>query len=265
MENIRSNAQLFCCPLCRKELSCEGSALVCPNRHSFDLSRRGYVNFAPNAKAGMYDASLFENRAKVMEAGYYDGAVLAITELIKKHVKAAAPLLLDAGCGEGFFTQGLDRLGVVLGIDLSKDAVTLACRRPTNALWAVGDLTRLPLPDSSVDVIVNLLSPANYPEFRRVLRHDGILIKMVPDSDYLKELRTASGQGDYSNESVEELFSKRFHLVERVKVHECLPVPPKLSSSFWRMTPLTAHKKADSEEPVIESITIALELLVGRA
>ena len=32
------------CPICSEPLGREGNSLVCPNRHSFDIARQGYVN-----------------------------------------------------------------------------------------------------------------------------------------------------------------------------------------------------------------------------
>ena len=38
---------LFRCPLCARPLEREGSALRCPEGHSFDLAREGYVHLLP--------------------------------------------------------------------------------------------------------------------------------------------------------------------------------------------------------------------------
>lgn len=61
-------------------------------------------------------------------------------------------------------------------------------------MWFVADLANLPIADQSVAVIMNILSPANYQEFKRVLVDDGLIIKVVPRSDYLAELREAIGK-----------------------------------------------------------------------
>ncbi len=55
----------------------------------------------------------------------------------------------------------------------------------------IGDLANLPLLDNSIDILLNLLSPANYQEFARVLKPGGLLIKVIPGSEYLKEVRQA--------------------------------------------------------------------------
>ena len=56
-------------------------------------------------------------------------------------------------------------------------------------LYFVADLAHLPFKDGSIDVIVNILSPINYKDFKRVLSDDGLVYKVIPETGYLKELR----------------------------------------------------------------------------
>ena len=35
------------CPICGEQLDNQGRSYVCPNRHSFDVARQGYVNLLP--------------------------------------------------------------------------------------------------------------------------------------------------------------------------------------------------------------------------
>jgi 23S rRNA (guanine745-N1)-methyltransferase len=68
------NADLLRCPLCLSEMAMmDMSRLVCANNHSFDLSKNGYVNLAPQAHVTKYDQSLFEARKMVMTSGFFDG------------------------------------------------------------------------------------------------------------------------------------------------------------------------------------------------
>src|SRR5690606_40580058 len=59
----------------------------------------------------------------------------------------------------------------------------------SNSVWIVADLANLPIATTSIDYILNILSPSNYAEFDRLLKKEGKLIKVIPNSDYLKELR----------------------------------------------------------------------------
>ena len=38
---------IFCCPTCGGPLERRESALVCPQGHSFDIARQGYVHLLP--------------------------------------------------------------------------------------------------------------------------------------------------------------------------------------------------------------------------
>ena len=50
-------------------------------------------------------------------------------------------------------------------------------------------MANCPFQDEQFDVILNILSPANYAEFTRLLKPGGLFVKVVPESGYLKELR----------------------------------------------------------------------------
>ena len=41
---------LFLCPICGSPLTREGNCYRCPNRHSYDISREGYVHLLPANK-----------------------------------------------------------------------------------------------------------------------------------------------------------------------------------------------------------------------
>lgn len=65
--------QFFACPHCGQALGLDLNSLRCPNRHTFDIAKQGYVNLAPQVKqSANYHKSSFENRQAFLEAGYYD-------------------------------------------------------------------------------------------------------------------------------------------------------------------------------------------------
>ena len=135
-----NSTELLRCPVCGTAFSQCGASLRCANGHTFDPSRKGYVHFAPNAAPSQYDRTLFESRRRILEAGFYDDVI----EAIRKAMPEDPGVVLDAGCGDGTFTKRLTGRTTV-GIDLSKDAIQLAARGGGPILWAVGDLTKLPL------------------------------------------------------------------------------------------------------------------------
>ena len=65
------------------------------------------------------------------------------------------PRILDLGCGHGWFSAELARLGEVTGIDLSDEAVARARAQYPGITFIAGDLYDLPLPLGDVDVVVS--------------------------------------------------------------------------------------------------------------
>ena len=255
---------LLRCPVCGTAFSQSGASLVCKNGHTFDPSRKGYVHFAPNAAPSQYDRALFEARRRVFEAGFYD----AVTDAIHTAMPEDPAVVLDAGCGDGTFTKRLQGK-TTIGIDLSKDAIQLAARGGGPILWAVGDLTKLPVADASVDVVLNLFSPAHYAEFTRVLKPDGTLLKLVPGKRYLAEIRALMGdrlrKESYSNDAVVSHLSERFRVKDRVPVTYTLPLTNEQAKDFIRMTPLTFGTAPEAlDASALKQITIDVEILIAK-
>lgn len=79
-----ASALAFACPLCQQRLAMEESSLKCPNRHSYDIAKFGYVNLAPQAKqAKDYDKTSFQNRQVILEAGFYQHILDELQDLLQ--------------------------------------------------------------------------------------------------------------------------------------------------------------------------------------
>ncbi len=158
--------------------------------------------------------------------------------------------ILDAGCGEGSHLSALVRqlagtTGgrlIAAGIDISKAGIQLAARANPGMLWGVADLAKCPFANGSFDIILNLLSPANYLEFNRMLADDGLVMKVIPGTEYLQEVRRAmhskTERGTYSNERTIELFRRHFELVDMQQVKYQLLIEQKELADLLQMTPL---------------------------
>jgi len=264
------------CPVCGASFGMSGQkSLVCANHHCFDFAAKGYVNFIPNQKQASetYSKGLFESRAAVFEAGAYDKVYDEIYSIIlSKFGDAPKVNLLDVGCGEGYYAARLSRMpGInVFAIDIIKDAILASCKRNAPAKWMVADLTRIPLREGSVDVLLNVLASANYAEFKRVLSEKGIVIKAIPGNDYLKEIRELLKpqlrNQEYSNENVAEYFEKQLKIIEKRTISYPFAVSAHHLEHFMQMTPMTAGTDAKNlDYGKISSITIHLDILVGES
>ena len=268
-----ASATAFACPICQENLTLVESSLKCENRHSFDLAKFGYVNLAPQIKqSANYDKENFQNRQQILEAGFYQAILEGISDLLA--TKPSAKTILDIGCGEGFYSRKLQEAHpdkTFYAFDISKDSVQIAAKSESNwaVNWFVGDLARLPIKDASMDILLDIFSPANYGEFRRVLSKDGILIKVIPTENHLKEIRQmVQGQltkKDYSNQDIKEHFQEHFSIQSSQIASLTKPITAEQRQALLSMTPLLFHvdqSKIDWSQ--LTEITIEAEILVGK-
>src|SRR5262249_49094563 len=65
------------------------------------------------------------------------------------------PLILDVGCGPGWYTNRLSRFGNVTGIDLSEEAIQMAKSRFRHITFIARNVFDDPLPAGHFDVVVS--------------------------------------------------------------------------------------------------------------
>ena len=267
-------ATAFACPICQENLTLVETSLKCCNRHSFDLAKFGYVNLAPQIKqSANYDKENFQNRQQILEAGFYHAILEAVSDLLAN--SETSTTVLDIGCGEGFYSRKLQESHsekTFYAFDISKDSVQIAAKSEPNwaVNWFVGDLARLPIKDASMDILLDIFSPANYGEFRRVLSKDGILIKVIPTKNHLKEIRQKVQDQltnkDYSNQDIKNHFQEHFTILSSQTASLTKTLTVEQLQALLSMTPLLFHidqTKIDWSD--LTEITIEAEILVGKA
>lgn len=266
----------FICPLCHAELNLAGTSLRCPNRHTFDIAKQGYVNLAPAAKQSQfYSKESVANRGRILNAGYYSHIASAVLAAVRTHCPAnPRPAVLDAGCGEGFYARAVQQANPqadVLAFDISKDSVQQAAREDTSLAvrWFVGNLADLPLRDAAVDCILDVFSPVHYGEFGRVLRPGGIVVKAVPGARHDEQLRELASahlrHTDYSNEQTVDQFARHFDVLDTRLVSQTFAMPPNDVRAFAHMTPLLFNVDIDALDlGQIHELTVEAQVLVGR-
>ena len=268
-----ASATAFACPICQENLTLLETSFKCRNRHSFDLAKFGYVNLAPQIKqSANYDKENFQNRQQILEAGFYQAILEDISNLLATN--PSAKTVLDIGCGEGFYSRKLQESHsekTFYAFDISKDSVQIAAKSEPNwaVNWFVGDLARLPIKDASMDILLDIFSPANYGEFRRVLSKDGILIKVIPTKNHLKEIRQRVQDQltnkDYSNQDIKNHFQEHFTILSSQTASLTKTITTEQLQALLSMTPLLFHvnqSKIDWSD--LTEITIEAEILVGK-
>lgn len=205
---------MLICPLCDRPLVRDGMAWRCADGHSFDCARSGYVHLLPvsrkHAKMPGDNQLMVEARRRFLDKGYYRPLAEAVCRLAADTLACTGkpkPVVLDAGCGEGYYTaQIYDALlerGMqpeMAGIDISKIAVDKAARRHKGLVCAVASVFHLPVADASCDLLCSLFAPYCGEEYRRILRRDGHMLLVIPGELHLWELKQAVYEQPYKNQ-----------------------------------------------------------------
>lgn len=198
------------CPVCGGALADAGGSLRCGAGHSFDKAKQGYVNLLLRAQSGGRrhgdDKRMVEARRAFLDTGCYAPLRDALCAMALEFT--AGPVrLLDAGCGEGYYTAALAELlrqqGLcphVAGIDISKEALQEAAKRDRQSEYAVASCFHLPVGDGSVDLLLSVFAPYCGEEFLRVLRPGGSFLMVIPLENHLYGLKQAIYEKPYRNE-----------------------------------------------------------------
>nr|WP_277345844.1 methyltransferase domain-containing protein [Paenibacillus sp. HB172176] len=258
----------------------QSKSLICSNRHCFDLAKQGYVNLLPRVNKTKYDKPLFEYRRLICNNGFFDPLTTRISEIIRGHLHDDGPTrLLDAGCGEGShltkIQQNLSPCAtgslLAVGIDIAKEGIIAAATEYSNAIWCVADLAKCPFADQQFHFILNILSPANYSEFRRLMLDEGMVIKVVPERDHLIEIRDRVYEGfakeAYSNANIRNQFKEHFTIMNVDHVRYQVNVNERLIGPLLGMTPLTWRLTAEGllsmHSRDLRKVTMDFMILVG--
>lgn len=261
---------MFRCPICFKEIMTKEPAdMLCASGHCFNMSKYGYINFSPNQKQTKYNEELFESRRLVFDNGYYKPLAEKISQLVKKYmIEKETYSILDVGCGEGYYDWYLKeecKGAEIYAVDNVRDAIKMGAKRCKDVRWLVGNLANVPIKTNSIDLVLEIFAPSNYSEFQRVLGKDGVLIKVIPNKNYLKELRELIGKTTEDTEdSVKDYFCKSMNLMEEINLTYTKPICPELREHFLKMTPMMFGRD-DSEIDVskLEQMTFDFVILVG--
>jgi len=199
LSDLQSEEPVLSCPVrgCGVPLPWTDKSLRCAGGHAFDRARSGYCNLLqPQDKRSKHPGDSRDSvlaRRRSWERGMGRALVEGMVEYLSSRTLRGGRLL-DVGSGDGFLLHELAcRLGLEgWGLDISTPAAEAAARAFPSERWIVanGD-RRMPFLDRSFSLVSSITSRRNAPEFRRVLRDDGLLVLVVPAPDDLNELRHA--------------------------------------------------------------------------
>lgn len=266
LDFIKNNINNFICPYCKNSLELNVTSLKCHNNHTFDLTKKGTINFIASTKikeSKIYNEKLFTCRRKFIQKGYYEEVYNIIVGTINS-LNLNNLSILDLGCGEG--THTINILNKISGnynycaFDYSKSAINLASDyNSTNRFYFDGDVNNIPITTNSIDVIIDFLSPYSESEVKRVLKKGGMFIKVSPNKDYLLELRQALGLNEYQKQAkVIDNLAKHFKNISTKTYTKSFAISKEDQDNLIGMTPINTTKNSLE----IPSITIDLNIYI---
>jgi 23S rRNA (guanine745-N1)-methyltransferase len=254
---------MLLCPVrdCHRALVREDRRLVCSSGHSFDAARSGYFNLLQpqdrKSKQPGDTAEAVRGRRRLHDLGVTQPLLNAIADL-------AAPVredvVLDAGCGDGFYLGMLARKSGcdAHGVDISAAAVDAAARRYPECEWIVANADlRLPYDDRWFSLVLSITGRMNGPELRRVLRDSGRMLIAIPAPDDLIELR---GAGKDRVTRTVQSFAQDFHLADQRRVTTAAD----LDADAVRDVLHSIYRPMQSKPSEAMRVTFSLDLLLFR-
>lgn len=201
--------RFFRCPICKGSFTRVDHSLKCDKGHSFDVASSGYINLLKpgkmnNSKAGD-SKEMIKARSDFFLCDAYSPIRKKACEIISGYKNK---LIIDAGCGEGYYTEGIADAfpnSCIIGFDMSKFGCEhgAKCARrvaKSNILYSVSSIFEMPLDNSCADVIINMFAPVANDEFLRVLKTQGHLIVVSSGIEHLNGLKAILYDDVYKNE-----------------------------------------------------------------
>ncbi len=261
------------CPKCGSQMITEGASIKClgARTHCYDLAASGYVNFCPPDKSHGGDSkAAVRARSSFLELGYYERVAKAVRDTCVKHIGNGG-IALDAGCGEGYYSQFICEQGISLfGIDMSKFAVDAASKRLAahgmeSFFFAAASVFDIPIADSSVDGVINIFAPCAQEEFSRVLGDDGALIVVWAGERHLWGLKQAVYSDAHANTERQDL-PAQMREVSRERVHYSIELSNNAQiMSLFAMTPYYWRTSAADMQKLegLEQLNTEVDILIS--
>lgn len=275
---------LLSCPVCKEILDkySDNKTYRCKNNHTYDIAKEGYVNLLisnqKRSKNPGDSKDMVLARMDFLNRGYYKPIADKISELIVEHLtkqNITKANILDLGCGEGYYLINLKHYmqdnnidSDYYGMDVSKDAVRYASKsnkNEKNCIWAVGNNFHIPAGDKSMDCILSVFSPIDIHECNRVLKDNGIFVRVLPRTNHLIQLRDIIYSEVNLNNKVYTADENENEYVKEANVTFDMNLNKEEILSLLKMTPHYWKSTPENKEKLesYESLTITVDMRIG--
>jgi len=254
---------MLLCPVrdCHIALLREGQRLFCARGHSFDVARSGYINLLQpqdrRSKNPGDPPAAIAGRRRLHHLGATEPLLRAIAKMVDA---SPTDVVLDAGCGEGFYLGTLaQEIGFnAHGVDISIPSIDAASRRFPGCEWIVANADRfVPYADRSFSIVLSITARMNPSEFHRVLREDGHLLVAIPSPEDLIELR---GTGRDRVARTINTFASHFELIDQRRASSSVD----LDSSAIHDLLVSIYRPMRREPVEAMRVTLSFDLLLFR-
>ncbi len=207
------------------------------------------------------DKPMLVSRRAFLEKGYYAHLLEALKDVCLEHFEKDCTLV-DAGCGEGYYTDSICRALTektervnFFAFDIAKDAAKMVAKKMgRSATVFVSSAYRMPLADESADGILSLFAPFAREEYLRVLKPGGLLIRAYPLEDHLFELKKAVYDHPLKNAAVSDS-GEGWESVKEIRIRKRLELNSNEDIvALFGMTPY-AHKTSEQDRNKLNALT----------
>ena len=267
---MKDSASGLICPKCEQPLTANGKQWQCPDRHSYDTAKQGYINLLlvnqKKSKSPGDDLEMVKARTAFLDSGIYEPISDALNAMVN-----TGPFL-DIGCGEGYYTQRLQQQKpeyAITGLDISRDAIKEACRRTKDIRWLVASGARPPVSARSIKTIISLFTPLMPQGLDHALADDGEIITVNTGPQHLMQLREVI-YDEVKAESfspVPKMADAGFIAVDEQKLTYEVTVPGgdplvalfNMTPHRWKVSPERAEKLQ-----TIDSLALEIDVVLHR-
>lgn len=252
----------FSCPNCMGKLNISDKVALCARGHSFDRARGGYYNLLVGNTGGVHgdNKEMVLARRAFLGGGYYAPLANRIAELVVAHTERGG-CLLDAGAGEGYYTDTVERAlferdGVsdVSAFDISKDAVREISKKNPRISLAVAGSYHMPIADGEFDTLINTFSPLALEETSRVLKQGGIFIMAIPGEMHLFDLKQVIYDTPYKNIVADTALEGFELLVDEPLMYKFTLDSQEKIQNLFMMTPY-AYRTRPADRAKVEALS----------
>ncbi len=260
---LEAAAGLLSCPHCRAPLNLAGPVMRCPQGHSYDVARQGYVNLLEGPEPANADTpGMLAARARVLAAGVFE----PLAEVLA--ASGRGPRLLEVGSGTAYYLRaclGSDAAACGIALDVSRAAARIAARLDRRIAAVVADVWRpLPVSDHCVDTVLAVFAPRNLAEFARVLAPGGRLLVATPEPGHLAGLRELYGLLDLQPDKagrVAAAAAEYFRPTATHLVRRQVRLDAGLVADLIGMGPNAFHRAATPVEAAVVQLDLRVQVL----